>query len=254
MVVDAHHHLWDLDVRDQEWITGAAMAPIRRSFGIQDLKPLAAKAGVDATVVVQTVSVAEETPELLAIAAEEALLLAAVVGWVDLTADGVAERLAELRELPGGEFLKGIRHQVQGEPDPRWLCREDVRRGLRAVGAAGLAYELLTLPSQLAAATETVTALEDVRFVLDHCSKPPVATGEIEPWASLIRDLARRPNITSKLSGLVTEADWARWTLDDLRPYADVVLAAFGPDRLMGRLGLAGVHAGRLVRTRAGHR
>jgi L-fuconolactonase len=231
MAVDAHHHLWDLAVRDQSWISGDAMRPIRRSFAVSDLKPLASKAGIDATVVVQTVTIAQETPELLEIAAGESLI-AAVVGWVDLT-QPVTERLGELKEGTGGEFLRGIRHQVQGEPDPRWLCRDDVRRGLRAVGDAGLVYELLTLPSQLEAAIETVTALDEVEFVLDHCSKPPIISGEREPWAALVRDLARRPNVSCKLSGLVTEADWAQWTAADLRPYADVVLAAFGPDRVM---------------------
>jgi L-fuconolactonase len=232
MAVDAHHHLWDLGVRDQEWISGEAMWAIRRSFGVGDLRPLAEKAGIDATVVVQTVTVAEETPELLEIAADEALI-GAVVGWVDLTSTTVAERLGELKAGPGGEFLRGIRHQVQGEADPRWLCRDDVRRGLRAVGEAGLVYELLTLPSQLEAAIETVTALSGVDFVLDHCSKPPIAAGELEPWASLVRDLARRPNVSCKLSGLVTEADWTQWTVADLRQYADVVLEAFGPARIM---------------------
>lgn len=232
MAVDAHHHLWDLEVRDQEWITGEAMAPIRRSFGVGDLKPLAEAAGVDTTVVVQTITVAEETPELLAIADDEPLI-GAVTGWVDLTAENVAERLAELRAGRGGGYLRGIRHQVQGEPDPRWLCRGDVRRGLREVGKAGLLYELLTLPQQLDAAIETAAALDDVPFVLDHCSKPPIAAAELEPWATLVRRLAARQNVTCKLSGLVTEADWAQWTVGDLRPYADVVLEAFGPDRVM---------------------
>ncbi|WP_163512502.1 amidohydrolase family protein [Fodinicola acaciae] len=232
MTVDAHHHLWDLDVRDQDWITGEAMAPIRRSFTVDDLRPLAEAAGVDTTVVVQTVTVAEETPELLAIAENEPLI-GAVTGWVDLTGESVAERLAELRAGRGGGFLRGIRHQVQGEPDPRWLCRDDVRRGLRAVGDAGLVYELLTLPHQLEAAIETATELADVPFVLDHCSKPPVAAGELEPWTTLVRRLAACHNVTCKLSGLVTEADWSRWTVDDLRPYAQTVLDAFGPDRVM---------------------
>jgi len=229
--VDAHHHVWDLAVRDQEWITGEAMAPIRRSFGVPDLAPEAAAAGIDATVVVQTVTVAAETPELLALA-EAHDLVGAVVGWVDLAGPSVREDLAALAGGPGGRWLRGIRHQVQGEPDPRWLCRPEVRRGLSAVGAAGLVYELLTLPHQLPAAVDTVAAMPDVRFVLDHCSKPPVASGELEPWATRLRRLARHDNVVCKLSGLVTEADWASWTVSDLAPYVDVVLAAFGPDRL----------------------
>jgi L-fuconolactonase len=108
-----------------------------------------------------------------------------------------------------------------------------VRRGLAAVGAAGLVYELLTLPHQLPAAVRTVAALPDVPFVLDHCSKPPIASGAVQPWAGMVGALAAHDNVTCKLSGLVTEADWASWTVDDLRPYVEVALAAFGPNRLM---------------------
>ncbi|MDQ1006848.1 L-fuconolactonase [Streptomyces sp. V4I23] len=231
-VVDAHHHVWDLAVRDQEWIKGAEMAPIRRSFSADDLRPEAHAAGVDATVLVQTVCVAEETPEFLALADTDDLV-AGVVGWTDLTAPDVADALAALRELPGGGRLVGIRHQVQGEPDPRWLLRPDVLRGLEAVARAGLAYDLVVLPPQLPAAAEAAARVPGLTFVLDHLGKPPVASGGLDPWAGSVRALAARPNTVCKLSGLVTEADWDGWTVDGLRPYADTVLDAFGPDRLM---------------------
>ncbi|KRV47886.1 amidohydrolase [Wenjunlia vitaminophila] len=230
--VDAHHHVWDLTVRDQEWINGPDLAPLRRDFSVSDLAPLAQEAGVGATVLVQTVTVADETPELLAVA-EEHDLIGAVVGWVDLTLPDVAERLARLRELPGGRYLAGIRHQVQAEPDPDWLTRPSVLRGLRAVASAGLAYDLVVLPHQLRAAARAAAEVPDLVFVLDHLGKPPVAAGALEPWADGVRRLASRPNVTCKLSGLVTEADWASWRIDDLRPYADTVLTAFGPDRTM---------------------
>ena len=126
----------------------------------------------------------------------------------------------------------GIRHLVQGEPDPRWLARPDVRRGLRAVAAAGLVYDLLTLPHQLPAAIDTVRALPGLTFVLDHLSKPPISVGELHPWAELVRELAALPNVSCKLSGMVTEAG-PRWTVAGLRPYAEVVLDAFGPARVM---------------------
>ncbi|WP_051866010.1 amidohydrolase family protein [Streptosporangium roseum] len=229
-MIDAHHHVWDLSVRDQDWITGPELAPLRRDFGVEDLP--AAASGVTATVLVQTIAVPEETPEFLALA-EAHDLIAAVVGWTDLTAPSAADDLDALRAVPGGRYLRGIRHQVQGEADPRWLCRDDVRRGLAAVGRAGLVYELLTLPHQLPAAIETAAALPDLAFVLDHCSKPPVASGVLEPWATLVRELAARPNVTCKLSGLLTEADWDGWAAADLRPYVDVVLEAFGPERVM---------------------
>jgi L-fuconolactonase len=230
VTVDAHHHLWDLSVRDQDWI--AEDSPIRRDFTVADLAPEAAAAGVDRTVLVQTVTVAEETPEFLALAAAHDLI-AGVVGWTDLTRPDIADELARLRELPGGRYLKGIRHQVQGEPDPEWLLRADVRRGLAAVAAAGLVYDLIVLPHQLPACVEAVAALPQLTFVLDHLGKPPIASGTLEPWAADLRALAAHPNTVCKLSGMVTEADLAAWTVEDLRPYADVVLDAFGPDRLM---------------------
>ncbi|GAA4841620.1 amidohydrolase family protein [Luteimicrobium xylanilyticum] len=230
MRIDAHHHVWDLAVRDQPWTAG--LPALRRSFTMDDLRPALRRNGVDATVVVQTVCVAEETPELLALSAKDPDV-AGVVGWVDLTAPDVADRLAGLLEAPGGERLVGIRHQVQEEPDPRWLCRPDVRRGLRAVAEAGLAYDLVVLPAQLDTVVETVRALPEVRFVLDHAGKPPIARGALEPWATHVRGLAAEPGVAVKLSGLVTEADHAAWTVEDLRPYASTVLEAYGPGRTM---------------------
>ncbi|QES45162.1 amidohydrolase [Streptomyces venezuelae] len=232
LLVDAHHHVWDLSVRDQNWIAGDALAPIRRNFSLADLVPEARAAGVGATLVVQTVTVPEETPELLALADADDLV-AGVVGWTDLTRPDIADALAGLRELPGGQHLVGIRHQVQAEPDPEWLLRPDVRWGLTAMAAAGLAYDLVVLPHQLPACAKVAADMPELTFVLDHLGKPPIACGALEPWASTIRVLAGRPNVVCKLSGMVTEADHETWTVDDLRPYADTVLKAFGPRRVM---------------------
>ncbi|WP_406398129.1 amidohydrolase family protein [Streptomyces sp. NBC_00879] len=231
-IIDAHHHVWDLAVRDQDWITGPELAPVRGDFSLDDLAPEARAEGVRATVLVQTVTVAGETPELLALA-DGSDLVAGVVGWTDLTAPGVADTLAGLRELPGGDRLVGIRHQVQGEPDPRWLLRPDVQGGLAAVAAAGLVYDLVVRPHQLPAAAEAAARLPGLTFVLDHLGKPPIAARELEPWAGEVRALAARPNAVCKLSGMVTEAAWSTWSTPDLRPYAETVLEAFGPDRLM---------------------
>src|SRR5258708_39861689 len=142
VVIDAHHHVWDLAVRDQDWITGEQMAPIRRTFTLDDLRSAARAAGVSATVLVQTVTIAAETPEMLAIAAADPLV-AGVVGWTDLTSPDISDELARLAACPGGRHLVGVRHQVQGEPDQDWLRRRDVIRGLRAVAAAGLCYDLI---------------------------------------------------------------------------------------------------------------
>ncbi|TDP95081.1 amidohydrolase family protein [Labedaea rhizosphaerae] len=228
--VDAHHHVWDLGRRPHTWLDGQEMAPIRRSFSLDDLAPLAAAAGIEATVLVQVLPEVGETREFLALAGSSPLV-AGVVGWVDLTDPGVADVLAQLRSGPGGDALVGIRHLVQGEADG-WLDRPDVRRGLAAVADAGLVYDLLTLPPQLPAAIEVVRALPQLTFVLDHLSKPPIASGPRGPWASDLRALAALPNVSAKLSGLVTEAT-PDWTVEDLRPYVEVAIEAFGPDRLM---------------------
>jgi len=228
--VDAHHHVWDLRVRDQPWTAG--LPPLRRSFGIDDLRPALQRANVGATVLVQTITVPAETPELLALAAAEPLV-AGVVGWAQLDSPGVADRLAELRSLPGGRALVGIRHQVQEEPDPRWLCRPQVRRGLAAVSGAGLAYDLLVTAGQLPAAVATVRALPEVRFVLDHAGNPPVAPVAGAAWRGAIMELSRAENVTVKLSGLVTRAYPGPVPPGLLRSWVDALLAGFGPDRMM---------------------
>jgi L-fuconolactonase len=229
--IDAHHHFWDPGRADYPWMT-AELEPIRRPFGPDDLRPLIGAAGIERTVLVQTRSSLEETSEFLGTAAAEPFV-AGVVGWVDLTDPAVADAFARLREGAGGERLVAIRHQVHDEPDPAWLERPDVRRGLGAVEAAGLAYDLLVRTRELPAAVDVARDMPDLRLVVDHIAKPPIATGQLEPWARGLRALAAFPNVTCKLSGMVTEADWARWTPGDLRPYVDVVLEAFGPARLM---------------------
>ncbi|WP_424536041.1 amidohydrolase family protein [Sphaerisporangium viridialbum] len=232
-MIDAHHHLWDTTRRHYPWMAGEALAPLRRPYGIGDLRRETEAAGVERTVLVQTVAAVEETEEFLATAAASDGLIAGVVGWVDLTDPGVADVLMRLRTGPGGELLVGVRHPVQDEEDPAWLARPDVRHGIRAVGQAGLAYDLLVLTPQLPAARDVVRDLPGVRFVLDHAAKPPIASGVTEPWASEIKALAESPNVTCKLSGLVTEATWTDWDAPRIAPYADHVLSCFGADRVM---------------------
>ncbi|MCP2309399.1 amidohydrolase family protein [Kitasatospora paracochleata] len=231
-VIDTHQHLWDLSVRDQDWLSGPGLEPLRRDFTLDDLRPLAAAAGVDATVLVQTICVPEETPEFLALAAVDPLV-AGVVGWTDLTSPAVADALAALRKLPGGDRLVGIRHQVQGEADPDWLLRPDVDRGLAAVASAGLAYDLVLRPEQLSAAVVAARGRPGLTFVLDHLGKPPIRPRDPDTWAADLHALARLPNTVAKLSGLVTEGDWHSWDVADLRPFVAVALEAFGPERLM---------------------
>ncbi|MBM0230792.1 amidohydrolase family protein [Micromonospora sp. STR1_7] len=231
-IVDAHHHLWVRARHPQPWIDPRTMAAIDADFTPVDLAPVARAAGVTQTVVVQSVAARTETPELLGIAADDPLI-AGVVGWVDLTADDVADRLDRLRAGRGGQRLVGIRHLVQSEPDPTYLDRPDVRRGIAAVGAADLAFDLLVRAHQLPAATRLVRDLPQTRFVLDHLGKPALGHADLGAWSRDLRALAAEPNTVAKLSGLVTEVDATSWTTADLRPAVEHALDVFGPDRLM---------------------
>jgi L-fuconolactonase len=228
-VIDAHHHLWDLDRAEYPWMADDALAPIRRTFTIDDLQAELDANAVDATVVVQARSDTAETADLLRIGGP----IAGVVGWVDLTAPDVADTIAGLQQGPGGGRLVGIRHQVHDEDDPEWLLRDDVHDGLIAARNAGLTYDLLVREAQLPAARAVAEEIPDLRFVIDHLAKPRIAEGEIEEWSRLLAPFAALPNVSCKVSGMVTEADWHAWSAADLRPYVDAVLGWFGPARLM---------------------
>jgi L-fuconolactonase len=232
VIVDAHHHLWDPARRDYPWMTGDADA-LRRPFGLGDLRATVEPLGVGATVAVQAASTEEETVELLALAAESDGLVAGVVGWIDLTAPDAGERLAALQAAPGGERLVGLRHAVHDEPDPDWLGREDVGRGLRAVAQAGLPYDLLLFPQHLLPAERIAAAFPELALVVDHGAKPRIAAGEREPWSADLAALAAHERVHCKLSGLVTEADWLHWPAQSVESYAGRLLELFGPERLM---------------------
>jgi L-fuconolactonase len=208
------------------------LAPFQRRFGPEDLDAAAGPHGIGQTVVVQTVASVEETKEFLAVAGTGGRV-AGVVGWVDLTVADVADAVAALRAAPGGEVLVGIRHQVHDEPDPAWLLHGEVLAGLAAVAEAGLAYDLLVRERELPAARAVAERLPQLGFVLDHLAKPRIREGLVEPWATELRALARLPNVTCKVSGLVTEADWDAWTPEQLVRYVATAADAFGPDRLL---------------------
>ncbi|MEW2146154.1 amidohydrolase family protein [Micromonospora vinacea] len=231
-IVDAHHHLWVRSRHPQPWIDPVTMAAIDADFEPADLAPPARAAGVTATVVVQSVASDSETVDLLGVAAEDTLVRG-VVGWVDLTAADVPARLDRLRAARGGERLVAIRHLVQSETDPTYLDRADVRRGIAAVGAAGLVFDLLVRQHQLPMAARLTRDLPEVSFVLDHLAKPAIGCPEMAEWSRDLRSLAASPNTTAKLSGLVTEVPLPHWTPQDLRPAVAEALDAFGPDRLM---------------------
>ncbi|MEV7395411.1 MULTISPECIES: amidohydrolase family protein [unclassified Streptomyces] len=235
-LVDSHHHLWDLDHRAQPWLDKPGHEPIRRTFGPDDLRTAATRtvAGrrLTRTVVVQCVASVPETRELLALA-EADPLIGAVVGWADLTSPGIGEVLDGLLSGPGGRYLRAVRHLVQGEEDPDWLQRPAVERGLRAVRDHGLAYDVLIRSHQFPQAIRLAERLPELRLVLDHAGKPPLRKGELSYWERGVSQLAGHPQVRCKVSGLITEADHQKWTLDDIRPVWDILRTAFGPERLM---------------------
>lgn len=236
VLVDAHHHVWDLDLRPQPWLDEPEHEPIRRTFGTDDMRTAAtatlAGRRLECTVLVQCVASVDETRELLALADGDPLI-GAVVGWADLTSPAIGDVLDALCAGHGGTYLRAVRHLVQGESDPNWLQQPSVERGLRAVGERGLGYDLLLRSHQFPQAIRLAERLPELPLVLDHAGKPPIARHDLDDWERGVRRLATHPQVRCKVSGLVTEADHAKWTIDDIRPVWEVLLAAFGPDRLM---------------------
>jgi len=235
-IVDAHHHVWDLSVRDQPSLDQPGLAPLRRNFMLSDLEPDAAAEGVTSTVLVQTVTEPEETPEMLALAAGS--------------------------DLIAGALLVGIRHPVLVEPDPDWLIRPAVLRGLADVAAAGLTFDVVSAPRHLRAAVAAAQATPQLTFVLDHFGNPEIGNEMDESWAAAFRAFAALPNTVAKFSGILGEpapvsADAADTTRASgptahLQPYYEIALAGFGPGRLMFgsdwpvstmMVGYGGVHA-----------
>lgn len=230
-VVDAHHHLWDPEIGEYPWMTGD-FEPLRRRYDVSDLRPHLVANDVVATIVVQVRADLAETVDLLELASRTAEVVG-VVGWIDLTAADVSGQIDRLRSGVGGEHLVGLRHAVADEADPRWLLRDDVDAAMRDVAASGLAFDLEITSRELAAADTLVRRHPDVRFVLDHGAKPPIAEGWCQRWADGISALAENPNVWCKLSGLVTEASWSAWSTADLQPYVDHLVAAFPASRMV---------------------
>lgn len=239
MIIDAHHHLWDPADRPYPWMD-ASVAPIRRRFDVDDLRAAARSTDVTRTIVVQAVHDPGETAWLL----EQPEPVAGVIGWVDLTAPDVVDRIAALIAGSGGgrpassrlagnrpasTRLVGIRHQAHDEPGPDWLARPEVVRGVRAVAAAGLVFDVLVRAREHRAALALLDAVPEGSFVLDHAGKPDIAGGD-PGWVSRIDDFAARPNVVCKVSGLLTEAgpEWRRQPVDR---YVRAVVERFGPER-----------------------
>lgn len=226
-IIDAHHHFWRYNAAEYGWIDDS-MSALRRDFLAPDLARELEGAGVDRVISVQARQSVDETRWLLQTAATNPFI-AGVVGWVPLAGPGLQLLLEELSANPN---LKGVRHVLQGELD-EYMLSSEFQRGIALLARFGLAYDILIHERQLPAAIALADRNPDQIFILDHLAKPLIRSGTMEPWASLIRQLAERPNVYCKISGMVTEDDWARWSLASLQSCLDTALEAFTPARLM---------------------
>ena len=226
--IDAHQHFWKYDPIAYDWIDGE-MGLLKRDFLPKDLKPLLDAGGISGCIAVQARQSLEETAFLLDLAEEHDFILG-VVGWVDLQADDLEKQLDTLRSF---HRLKGIRHIVQAEPDPEFLLREPFLRGVKALAKAGLVYDILVYERQLPSVVRFLERCPDQPMVLDHLGKPIIEGGPSRVWKEHIRAIAEHPQVYCKVSGLVTEADWGKWSPADFYPFLETVAEAFGPERLM---------------------
>jgi L-fuconolactonase len=226
--IDAHQHFWRYTAAEYGWIN-EQMAFLRSDFLPRDLKRLLDDNGFEGSIAVQARQSLEETRWLLELA-EENNFIQGVVGWVDLCS---TQLRGQLEELASHKKLVGVRHVLQDEPDDHFMTRPEFKRGIAQLAEFGFAYDLLLHPRHLPVAAQLVQGFPAQTFVLDHLAKPGIADGTLEPWRRDIRELAKFPNVSCKLSGMVTEARWKQWKQDDFRRYLDVVLESFGPSRLM---------------------
>ena len=228
MRIDSHQHFWRYDPARYPWI-GERMGVLKRDYLPEDLEPLLRESRGRRPIAVQAEQAVAETDWLLDLA-ERHPFIVGVVGWVDLCSPSAAEALARLARRPK---LVGVRHIVHDEPDDDFLLRPDFRSGIARLREHALVYDLLLFPKHLPRAVRLVEEFPEQRFVLDHIAKPPIREGELSPWREELQRLASFPNVTCKLSGMVTEARWKEWRPADMHPYLNAVLAAFGPDRLL---------------------
>jgi L-fuconolactonase len=226
--IDAHQHFWQFDPVRDNWITDD-MSVIQKDFLPENLKSVLDKNGLDGSVAVQA-SQSEKETEFLISLAEENKFIMGVVGWVDLQADDIKDRLAKYKSIP---VIKGFRHVLQGETQRDLMLQPSFKRGIAALQQFGFTYDILIFPDQLKFCRKLVAEFPDQKFVIDHLAKPGIKNGEIEEWKNEMNLMAAYPNVYCKISGMVTEADWKNWKDEDFKPYLDVLVDAFGVERLM---------------------
>lgn len=228
MKIDTHHHFWKYSEQEYGWISDQ-MTPIRRDFTPADLEREILAAGVDGVVSVQARQTIEETRVLLDWARQHDFIRG-VVGWVPLISKSVRDDIAKFADR---KELKGVRHVLQDEPDDRYMLRADFNEGIAALDESGLVYDILIFERHLPQTLQLVDRHPNQVFVLDHIAKPRIKDGYLAPWQSNIVQLAHRPNVYCKISGMATEASHLDWTEEELQPYLDTVFSAFGVKRLM---------------------
>jgi L-fuconolactonase len=228
MIVDSHHHLWRRARGDYHWMRDAPEV-LLRDYMPDDIAPILQRFGVTKTIVVQAAQTRAETDFLLELA-ERTDFIAGVVGWLDMESNDFASLLASYKDRP--KFV-GIRPMLQDLEDDAWIVRPSVLRSLETVAGSGVAFDLLTLPRHLKHVAAALKKVPGLRAVINHVSKPPIASGALEPWREDIARLAAFETVHCKISGMITEADPANWGVSDLEPYAHHAAACFGPERLM---------------------
>ncbi|WP_297086599.1 amidohydrolase family protein [uncultured Draconibacterium sp.] len=228
MKIDAHQHFWKYNPEEYSWITDELMV-IKRDFLPQHLQPLLKANGYDSCIAVQARQTIEETNWLLGLANQNSFIKG-VVGWVDLRSNILEQTLEELAE---NKKLVGVRHVVQDEPDNDFMLRQDFKNGIALLEKFSLTYDILVFPKQLSAAIELAKTFPNQPFVIDHIAKPDIKSGRTEEWKKNIRPFKDLDNVKCKISGMVTEADWANWSSSDFTPYLDVIVETFGTKRIM---------------------
>jgi len=228
MIIDAHQHFWQVGRFEYPWLT-RELGVLYRDYLPEDLEPVLKQNKVAQTVLVQASNSLEETKWLLQLA-DANQFIAGVVGWVDLKSPLVSDQLDEF--LRHKKF-KGVRHLVESEPVDDWLVQPEVLAGLAVLEARNIPYDLLVHPRHLKFVPQVIEACPKLRMVIDHLAKPPIASGAVAEWRTEFAALAKFPQLSCKLSGLVTEANHASWSIDELQPFVSVALDAFGPDRLI---------------------
>lgn len=231
MKIDAHHHFWDIDSSrfDYSWTDTETNRAINKTFLPKDLKPQLDSCGIDKSVFVQTQHAVAENRWVLSLA-EQYDWIAGIVGWVDLASPDCESQIEEFKQHP--KFV-GVRHITQDETDENFIIGSAVVNGLKLLEQHGIPFDLLFFVKHLRHAVTLGQKLAELPMVIDHLAKPEIKTGKIDAWKKDFVAASKFPNIYCKLSGLITEANWAEWSTDDLRPYVELALECFGPERCM---------------------